>query len=314
MSDPRGTSRTGLTNDPRLLAGAAGGLVSAFAALWAFHGLPVGMGLFWLSPLPLFLAGLGFGRAAMGIAVAVGAFSLLLVTPGLLPVLLWLGVYGVPAMLLLGSGLQPGPRIDLTLPLVLLGLWPALLTVLAAFLAGAEGGLEAALRNAVQIGLDRMGAEAPDAVVDQIVRLKAAALALWIGLALLANAAGAQGFLQRRGRRSRRRRAGAPPGCRAGTRRCRRSQRWPAAGRPGRGAAAAVAVPGALRAAAAAGAGRHAHAAGARQLPAATADPALCPASRLQPAGRPDPCGARPPRTVRAPQPARQHVRSGLHR
>lgn len=199
MSDPRGTSRTGLTNDPRLLAGAAGGLVSAFAALWAFHGLPVGMGLFWLSPLPLFLAGLGFGRAAMGIAVAVGAFSLLLVTPGLLPVLLWLGVYGVPALLLLGSGLQPGPRIDLTLPLVLLGLWPALLTLLAAFLAGAEGGLEAALRNAVQIGLDRMGAEAPDAVVDQIVRLKAAALALWIGLALLANAAGAQGFLQRRG-------------------------------------------------------------------------------------------------------------------
>jgi hypothetical protein len=45
-----------------LLAGVAAGLVSAIAALAAFRGLPGGMGLFWLSPLPLFLAGLGFGH------------------------------------------------------------------------------------------------------------------------------------------------------------------------------------------------------------------------------------------------------------
>nr|WP_255528687.1 DUF2232 domain-containing protein [Roseomonas sp. KE0001] len=36
-------------------------------------------------------------------------------------------------------------------------------------------------------------------MVEQIVRLMPGALALWVGLALLANAAGAQGFLQRRG-------------------------------------------------------------------------------------------------------------------
>ncbi len=192
-------TRNGLTHDPRLLAGVAGGLVSALAALWAFRGLPMGLGLFWLSPLPLFLAGLGFGKVAGGIAVGTGALALFLVQPGFLTALLWLGLYGVPVLLLLGLGLrEQAPRIDTGLPLAALGLWPAALTLLAAILSAEAGGLEAVLRAAVALGLERMGTDAPEAVVTQIVRLQAAALALWLGLALVANAAAAQGFLQRR--------------------------------------------------------------------------------------------------------------------
>ncbi|WP_159997193.1 hypothetical protein [Roseomonas sp. 18066] len=202
-----GQSRFGLTDDPRLLAGAAGGLVSALAALCAFRGVPGGMGLFWLSPLPLFLAGLGFGKASLAIAVAIGGVALLLTTPGVLPLLFWLALYGAPVLLLLGLGLQDAPpgaqpgtaRLSLGLPLALLGIWPAMLLLLASLLASNEGGLEALLRDAITTGLARMGAEVPEAVLRQIVRLQAAALALWVGLTLLANAAGAQGFLHRRG-------------------------------------------------------------------------------------------------------------------
>ena len=213
-----GEPRTSLIDDPRLLAGAAGGLVSALAALCAFRGLPGGIGLFWLSPLPLFLAGLGFGKTALAIAVAVGGVALLLTTPGSLPLLFWLALYGVPALLLVAAGLQGGPdprpmatdtgiapappaaaHLALGLPLAILGIWPAVILLLISLLISGEGGLEGLLREAVSIGMSRMGAEASDAVLRQIVRLQAAALALWVGLTLLANAAGAQGFLQRRG-------------------------------------------------------------------------------------------------------------------
>ncbi|KAA2214329.1 DUF2232 domain-containing protein [Teichococcus oryzae] len=192
-------TRNGLTNDPRLLAGVAGGLVSALAALLAFRGLPFGLGLFWLSPLPLFMAGLGFGKLAGGIAVGTGTVALLLAQPGWLTALLWLGLYGVPVLLLLFLGLQEQPpRISTGLPLAALGVWPAALTLLAAFLAADAGGLEAVLRAAVAMGLERMGTDAPEAVVTQIVRLQAAALALWLAIALVANSAAAQAFLQRR--------------------------------------------------------------------------------------------------------------------
>jgi len=191
--------RIGLIDDPRLLAGAAGGLVSALAALWAFRGLPAGLGLFWLAPLPLFLAGLGFGKLALAIAVGAGGAALLIATPGLLPVLLWLALYGLPVLLLVALALRSGPRIALTAPLALLGLWPAALTLIAAALAADHGGLEAVMRGAVEIGLTRMGAEVPASAVDQIVRLNAAALALWLAIALVGNAAAAQAFLERRG-------------------------------------------------------------------------------------------------------------------
>jgi len=195
-----GQTRHGLINDPRLLAGVAGGLVSALAALWAFRGLPGGLGLFWLSPLPLFKAGLGFGKASLGIAVATGSVALLLATPGTLPLLLWLALYALPTLLLVAVGLRregAARRIALGPSLVVLGLWPAFLTLFAAMMAADAGGLEVVLRTAVEVGLVQMGAEVPEAMVEQIVRLKAAALALWLALALVANAAGAQGFLAR---------------------------------------------------------------------------------------------------------------------
>ncbi|MCQ4159739.1 DUF2232 domain-containing protein [Roseomonas sp. GC11] len=211
-----GSPPTGLTDDPRLLAGAAGGLVSAIAALAAFRGLPGGMGLFWLSPLPLFLAGLGFGQLALGIATATGALAIL-ATAGGLPLLFWLALYGGPALLLVTTALRPqegsapagpsmgqslgqagGQRLGLGLPLALLGLWPAGLLLLVALAAG-DGGLEGALREAVETGMARMGATASEAVVQQIMRLQAMALSLWTALVLVANAAGAQGFLLRRG-------------------------------------------------------------------------------------------------------------------
>ncbi|MDQ1080451.1 hypothetical protein [Pseudoroseomonas cervicalis] len=197
-----GTPRNGLTEDPRLLAGVAAGLVSALTALAAFRGLPGGMGLFWLSPLPLFLAGLGFGKFAAGLAVAIGGVALLLTTPGLLPLLFWLALYGGPVLLLLAIGLRQEPdgtaRLALGPSLAVLGLWPAAMLLLASFAAG-EGGLEGMLRGAVETGMARMGAEASEAILQQIIRLQAAALSLWTALVLVANAAGAQGFLLRRG-------------------------------------------------------------------------------------------------------------------
>jgi hypothetical protein len=199
-----GTSRTSLIHDPRILAGAAAGLVSALLALWAFRGLPLGTLLFWVAPLPLFLAGLGFGLPSFLIALAMAGLALLLSTSGLGPVGLYLASYGVPAALLLAAALRghrPGDHqghLLLGMPLALLGLWPACLVLLAALLLGGpDGGLEAALREAVALGLTRMGMEAPDALVEQIVRLKAVALALWLALALAANAAIAQGLLRR---------------------------------------------------------------------------------------------------------------------
>lgn len=196
---PRGNFPTGLIDDPRLLAGAAAGLVSALATLWALRGLPGGLGLFWLSPLPLFLAGLGFGGIATTLAIPVGGAALLLAGPGWVALLLWLVLYALPAWMLVALGLRPGPRLVLTAPLALLGLWPAFVTLAASLAAGEHGGLEAVLHEAVRDGLERMGGGVSEPMVEQIVRLMPGALALWVGLALLANAAGAQGFLQRRG-------------------------------------------------------------------------------------------------------------------
>lgn len=196
-------SAPSLTEDPRLLAGLAAGCAAGFAAIWAFRGLPVGLGLFWLSPLPVLLAGLGFGGFAAGLSVVVAGLALLLLLPGIAPALVWLAAYGLPALLLVGLGLKRAAdgslQPELSRPLVALGLWPAALTLLAALLAGPDGGLEAALRDTVTRGLARMGAELPAPVIEQIIRLKAVALALWLAVGLVANAAAAQGWLLRQG-------------------------------------------------------------------------------------------------------------------
>jgi hypothetical protein len=81
----------------------------------------------------------------------------------------------------------------------LLGLWPVAALLAAALLLPVEGGLEAAMRNAVEAALARMGMPAPDLLVAELVRVKAAAIGFWTDLALLANAAAAQAFLARHG-------------------------------------------------------------------------------------------------------------------
>lgn len=188
----------GVLNDPRVLAAGAGGLLSALATLWALNGLPLGVLVFWAAPLPLFAAGLGFGLPA-AVGAAGVATAALAVSAGGLPVLVHLAGFGVPTLLLLAAGLR-GQRIEPGLPLALLGLWPAAgILAAAATLAGAPGGLEGALRAAVEIGLDRMGLAAPEIAVAELVRVKAAAIGFWIAVALAANGALAQRLLARRG-------------------------------------------------------------------------------------------------------------------
>ncbi|WP_254453968.1 DUF2232 domain-containing protein [Siccirubricoccus sp. G192] len=187
----------GVLGSPGLLAAGAAGFAAAVAALWAFRGLPMGTALFWMAPFPLFAAGLGFGAGA---AVLAAALATLLVgfAGGGLPALVFLVLFAVPVPLLLATGLQPG-RFALALPVALLGLWPVAVLLAAALLLPVEGGLEAAMRNAVEAALARMGMPAPDLLVAELVRVKAAAIGFWTDLALLANAAAAQAFLARRG-------------------------------------------------------------------------------------------------------------------
>ncbi|TDH58755.1 hypothetical protein E2C06_30995 [Dankookia rubra] len=195
---PQGQGRwQGLLGDPGLLAGAAAGLVSAILALWAMRGLPLGTGLFWLASFPVFAAGLGFGAAA---AVLAGLLATLLVAlvQGGFAAMTYLVLFGVPAPLLVATALRGG-KLALSLPLALLGLWPLLvLLVTAAFLAN-DGGLEAAMRDAMAASLLRLGIPAPEEFVAALVRVKAGAIGFWAAVSLLANAVAAVGFLARRG-------------------------------------------------------------------------------------------------------------------
>lgn len=184
--------------DPRWLAAAAGGLVAATLALWAFRALPGGALALWLTPMPLFLVGMGFGPTALFAALGVAALAILLVGNSL-ALGIFLLAFGVPVTaLVLAAGRGENP--DLRLPFAMLGLIPAAGILLAAFmLAGEPGGLEGAMRNAAEIGLRRMGLPAGDAVVADLVRVKAAAIGFWVAMAMLVNAAAAGALLARSG-------------------------------------------------------------------------------------------------------------------
>jgi hypothetical protein len=191
----RGTGEgRGIAGDARLLAAGAAGLASAVLALWAFRGLPGGAFALWLTAMPLFLAGIGFGAFAALAALAVA--SLVLVVLGSsLGLGLFLALFGVPAAALV---LAHGREGRLDLPFALLGVIPAIGVLMAAFLLGdAPGGLEGAMRQAAEVGLERMGLPAHDGLVDELVRIKAAAIGFWVALALLVNAAAAASLLVR---------------------------------------------------------------------------------------------------------------------
>lgn len=192
-------AQPGLSSDPRWLAGAAGGLAAAALVLWTLRGLPLGLAAFWLSPLPLFLAGLGFGLPAAGLAAAVGALLLFAMGPGSVAGVVFLALFAGPVLALLAAGLRGG-RIEPGLPLALLGLWPAAGILAGAFaLSGLEGGLSGAVRGAVETGLTRMGVSAYPALVEQMTLIMGGAVAFWLALAWLANGIAAQSFLARRG-------------------------------------------------------------------------------------------------------------------
>ena len=165
--------------------------------MWAFRGLPGGTMLFWMAPFPLFAAGLAFGPSA-AVVGSLLAVLLLAVVGGGMPVLVFLALFGLPVPLLLLAALRTG-QASLGLPLALLGLWPLAMLLLAAVYLADDGGLEPAMRRAVELALARLGLPAPEMLVAELVRVKAAAIGFWTSLALLANAAAAERFLARRG-------------------------------------------------------------------------------------------------------------------
>jgi len=188
----------GVMSDPRWLAGTAAGLVAAVLSLWAMRGLPLGFAAFWLAPLPLFAAGLGFGPGAMAWAAGLAALIHALVA-GMLPMLVFLAAFALPALLMVGLGLRQG-RIEPGLPLAVLGLWPALVILATALsFAGTPGGLEAAMRTAIAQALQRMGASPAALPVGDLAQVMAAAFGFWAAISLSVNGAAAQSALARSG-------------------------------------------------------------------------------------------------------------------
>ncbi|MCU0946381.1 MAG: hypothetical protein MUF65_13585 [Rubritepida sp.] len=188
MSGSQPASGGGFLGQPWALAAGAAALLSALAALWAMRGLPLGGVLLWLAPLPLFAAAAGFGPRVAAAAVAIAALAVLIGSNSL-GAMLYLAMFGLPAALLstaatLGGRLPLGAPLALGTPLALLGLWPAMALVLAAFLVS---DLEGAMREAVELGVRRMGMAVPEAMIEQIARVKAAAAGFWFALLMLGN-------------------------------------------------------------------------------------------------------------------------------
>ena len=190
--------RRGLLDDPRLLAAALGGIVSAIAALWAMRGLPLGLASFWLTSLPIFAAGLGFGSGSAFGALCVGTV-MVLVLASEWPALIYLLGFALPALLMVATGLRAG-RLDASVPMALTGIWPALVVLLVAvLLADTPGGFDGALIGSVQQGLRRMGIADAGMPVEQLARIMAPAMAGWMVAALIICGIGAQTTLTRRG-------------------------------------------------------------------------------------------------------------------
>lgn len=184
--------------NPRWLAGTAAGLTAAILSLWAMRGLPLGFAAFWLTPLPLFASGLGFGPAAMAWAAGLAA-AIHVVVAGVLPMAVFLAAFAVPALLIVTLGFRQG-RIETGLPLAVLGIWPAIVILLAGLgFSGTSGGLEGAMRVAVLQGLQRMGSSPEQFPVSELVQVMAAAVGFWSAISLSVNGAAAQSALARSG-------------------------------------------------------------------------------------------------------------------
>jgi hypothetical protein len=191
----------------RMTASLAGGIISALFALAAVRGLPFGGVLFWLTPLPLFAVAFGWGAAAAGTAVGVGAL-VGIVSGGPAATAAFVLLFGLPAVLFSGLALRgaatPSPVLpSLGLPFALLALWPAAMLLAAEVaLADQPGGLSGALTRVVEEALSRMGATPEIGTADlvaTVVRIKPLAFAIWFAIVMVANASAAQTFMLRRG-------------------------------------------------------------------------------------------------------------------
>ncbi|MCX8134367.1 MAG: hypothetical protein N3D18_10450 [Roseococcus sp.] len=193
-----GAGQSGAPGQAALLAVGAAGLVSALLALWAMRGLPFGALLLWLAPLPLFAAAAGFGpRVAWG-AAGVGAAAVLIGSNSL-GAALYLGAFALPVALIAATafpGGAGGGRLDLSTPLALLGLWPALVLAVVALMVS---DLEGAMREAVAQGVRRMGVPLAEGMIEQIARVKAAAVGFWTALLMLGNGLAGQRLMERQG-------------------------------------------------------------------------------------------------------------------
>ncbi|WP_421994912.1 hypothetical protein [Roseococcus sp.] len=185
----------GLFGHPGVLAACAAGMGSALLALWAMRGMPLGGLLLWISPLPIFAAGFGFGTRAAVIGAAIAAAAVLF-SASSIGLAVYLAIFGVPAALIVLTAQQQPDRMDLSLPLALLGLWPV---VVLALLALAIPDLEGEMRVVVEQGVSRMGVALPDGMVDQIAQVKAAAAGFWVALLMVGNGIAAQHLLSRKG-------------------------------------------------------------------------------------------------------------------
>lgn len=156
--------------------------------------MPLGGVLLWLAPLPIFAAAFAFGArtAIFAVAIASGAVLLSSTTLGLA---VFLAMFGLPAAMITSTALQSG-RMDLSLPLALLGLWPV---VVLCILAASVSDLEGEMREAVEMGVRRLGVAVPDGMVSQIAQVKAAAAGFWMALLMVGNGIAAQTFVTKRG-------------------------------------------------------------------------------------------------------------------
>ena len=191
----------GWASNPGLLAAGAAGCAAAVCTLWAMEGLPLGAFLLWLTPLPLFLAGLGFGLGSAMAGATVATLLVVLLT-SITGAVVFMALFAVPVPLLLGLALRgaaPGGPLRLSGPMLLLGLWPMLVLLLTAAWMAGEGGLEATMRRVVESVLLRLGVAANDALVGLIVRINAAAFGLIAAVAMVLNGLLAQRMLARRG-------------------------------------------------------------------------------------------------------------------
>ena len=195
----RGVSDTqpkeSLLADPRVLAGAAAGFACAALSAWAFHGLPLGSLVFWLGPLPLFLAGLALGPFAAWLGLVMGGLALL-PSVGLRGASVFLLATGLPAAMLVTLALRRD-RPGLALPFAMLGIWPALVSIVSLSLA--PEGIGDLMRTQVAAALTASGVAAEPPMVAALVRAGVALAGAALALPLLLCGVGAQNALARRG-------------------------------------------------------------------------------------------------------------------